>query len=277
MIGKWHLGDNYPCRPQDQGFDHTVWHHGGGVGNGPDYWGNDYFDDTFMVNGTWKKFEGYCTDVWFREATNYVVQHRDEPFFLYLATNAPHGPYYVEDRYAAPYEAAGMPKTMAKFYGMIANIDENLGKFRARLAELALAENTLLIFMTDNGTTAGWIDEDEHYPYFNAGMRGWKSSAWDGGHRVPCFWHWPAGGLTGGRDVPLLTAHIDMLPTLVDLLGLKKPDGPPLDGVSLRSPLLGENEAMPERTLFAHVQRAFLPPKWTDSVAMNRRWRLIDG
>jgi len=108
-------------------------------------------------------------------------------------------------------------------------------------------------------------------------MRGWKSSAWDGGHRVPCFWHWPACGLADGRDVPALTAHIDMLPTLVDLLGLKKPEGPPLDGVSLRSILLDEKSTMPERTLFVHVQRAFLPPKWKDSVAMTRRWRLIDG
>jgi arylsulfatase A-like enzyme len=278
MIGKWHLGDNYPCRPQDQGFDHSVWHHGGGIGNGPDYWGNDYFDDTFVVNGELKKFEGYCTDVWFREATRYVEEKRDQPFFLYLTPNAPHGPYFVPDHYAAPYEAAGMPKEMARFYGMIANIDENMGRFRTRLAELGLAENTLLIFMTDNGTTAGWIDQDAAYPYYNAGMRGWKSSAWDGGHRVPCFWHWPAGGLKEGRDVPLLSAHIDMLPTLVDLLGFKKPDGPPLDGMSLRNPLHGVvEEVLPDRTLFAHVQRDFLPPKWKDSAVMTQRWRLLDG
>jgi arylsulfatase A-like enzyme len=277
MIGKWHLGDNYPCRPEDQGFDHTVWHQGGGVDNAPAYWGNDYFDDTYKVNGAWQTFEGYCTDVWFREASQYVEQHRTQRFFLYLTPNAPHGPYYVPDRYAAPYEAAGMPKTLAKFYGMIANIDENLGRFRARLAELGLAENTLLIFLTDNGTTAGWIDQKAGFQYFNAGMRGWKGSAGDGGHRVPCFWHWPAGGLTGGRDVPALTAHMDMLPTLVDLLGLKKPKGRPLDGISLRSALLGRNDSLPDRTLFVHVQRAFLPPKWKDSVAMTQRWRLMEG
>lgn len=277
MIGKWHLGDNHPCRPVDQGFDHSEWHHAGGLGNGPDYWDNDYFDDTIMVNGAWKKIDGYCTDVWFREATRYVEEHRDKPFFLYLAPNAPHGPYFVPDQYSAPYRAAGMPGDFANFYGMIANIDENMGRFRDRLKELGLSENTLLIFMTDNGTTAGWIEEEAKYPYFNAGMRGWKSSAWDGGHRVPSFWHWPAGGLTGGREVPLLTAHIDILPTLVDLLDLKKPDGPPLDGVSLRSPMLGIKHELPERSLFVHVQRAFLPPKWKDSVAMNGRWRLIDG
>jgi len=277
MIGKWHLGDNYPCRPHDQGFDYTVWHPGGGLANTPDYWGNHYFDDTYKVADTWQKFEGYCTDVWFREAITYVEQHRTQPFFLYLTPNAPHGPYYVPDRYAAPYEAAGMPKTLAKFYGMIANVDENLGRFRARLAGLGLAENTLLIFLSDNGTTAGWIDQQARFKYFNAGMRGWKGSAFDGGHRVPCFWYWPAGGLSGGRDVPALTAHIDILPTLVDLIGLKKPAGPPLDGISLRSALLGRKDSLPERTLFVHVQRAFLPPKWTNAAVMTQRWRLVDG
>ena len=277
MIGKWHLGDNYPCRPEDQGFDHVIRHQGGGIGNGPDYWKNDYFDDSFKVNGKWQKFDGYCTDVWFREATKYVERNKDQPFFLYLVTNAPHGPYYVDEKYAKPYEAAGMPKTMAKFYGMITNIDENLGRFRGRLDELGLTENTLLIFMTDNGTTAGWIDMKSGYKYYNAGMRGWKGSQWDGGHRVPCYFYWPGGGVKGGRDVDMLTAHIDLLPTLVDLLKLKKPKGRVVDGISLRSALLGEQKLIPERTLFAHVQRSFLPPKWTRSAAMTERWRLIDG
>ena len=277
MIGKWHLGDNYPCRPEDQGFEHAIRHQGGGIGNGPDYWDNDYFDDSFKVNGQWQPFKGYCTDVWFREATRFVKENKEHPFFLYLATNAPHGPYLVEDKYAEPYEAVGLPKTMARFYGMIANIDENLGHFRHQLDELGLTKNTLLIFMTDNGTTAGWIDRESGYQYYNAGMRGWKGSQWDGGHRVPCFFHWPNGGLTGGRDVHSLTAHIDMLPTLVDLLGLKQPKGPQVDGVSLRAALQGESNSVPERTLFAHVQRSFLPPKWERSAAMTERWRLIDG
>lgn len=277
MIGKWHLGDNHPCRPQDQGFGHVIQHLGGGIGNGGDYWDNDYFDDTYLANGEWKKHEGYCTDVWFREAARFVEEKRDEPFFLYLATNAPHGPYIVPDSYAAPYRAAGMPENLAKFYGMITNFDENLGRFRGKLAELGLAENTLLVFLTDNGTTAGWIDQDAKYPYFNAGMRGWKSSAWDGGHRAPCFWHWPEGNLKGGRDAPQLTAHFDMLPTFVDLLDLKKPDGPPLDGVSLQPILRGTIMAWAERSLFVHVQRAFLPPKWENSAALTDRWRLIDG
>ena len=278
MIGKWHLGDNYPSRPQDQGFDHVAMHLGGGIGNGGDYWENDYYDDTFMVNGEFKKYEGYCTDVWFKEATQFVEKNREKPFFLYLPTNAPHGPYIVPDSYSKPYVDAGLPPNLAKFYGMIANLDENIGRFREKLKELGLSENTLLIFMTDNGTTAGWIDQDAKYPYYNAGMRGWKSSAWDGGHRVPCFWHWPKGNLTGGRDVPNLSAHFDILPTLVELLQLKKPEGPAVDGIPLTAPLHGViEETWPDRTLFVHVQRAFQPPKWENSVCMSQKWRLIDG
>ncbi len=277
FVGKWHLGDNFPCRPDDQGYDHTCWHHGGGLGNGPDYWQNDYFDDTFVSDGQWKPSKGYCTDAWFDEAIRYIEQPRDRPFFLSIHTNAPHEPYRVPEAYAAPYRAAGLSETLANFYGMITCIDDNIGRFRARLQDRGLAENTLLVFLTDNGTSAGWITLKSGEPYFNSGMRGWKSSAYEGGHRVPLFWHWPRGGLTGGRDVPDLTAHIDILPTVVDLLGLKKPDGPPLDGVSL-APLLRDPAAtLPERSLFVHVQRQYLPPKWEDSAVMTPRWRLLHG
>lgn len=278
MIGKWHLGTNYPCRPSDQGFDHTIWHLDGCIGGGPDYWGNDYFDDTYLKNGEWTEFKGYCTDVWFDEAAKWVEEQKDKPFFLYLSTNAPHGPYYVDEKYAKPYRNAGLPEKLPEFYGMIANIDENIGTFRKKLDELGLTENTLLIFMSDNGTAAGWICLKDNYKYFNAGMRGWKSFAWEGGHRVPSFWHWPAGGLSGGRDVSEMTAHIDILPTMVDMLKLEKPTGKKLDGIPITSPLLGvEKETLPERTLFVHVQRAHTPPKWVASVAMRGPWRLIEG
>ncbi|MFU8848622.1 MAG: arylsulfatase [Opitutales bacterium] len=277
LFGKWHIGDNYPCRPDDQGYDHVVWHHGGALKNGPDYWGNDYYDDTFKVNGEWQQFEGYCTDVWFDEAIRYIEEPRKKPFFMSIHTNAPHSPYIVPESYSKPYLEAGMSETMAIFYGMITSIDENIGRFRDRLQELGLAENTLLVFMTDNGTTAGWITLGSGEYYYNAGMRGWKSSVYEGGHRVPIFWHWPAGNLTEGRDVPDLTAHIDLLPTFVDLLQLKKPAGPPLDGISLASLLKDKEASIPERTLFVHEQRQYLPPKWVDSVAMTTRWRLVHG
>ncbi len=280
MYGKWHLGENYPCRPRDQGFQDVVCHGGGGVGNGPDWWGNDYFDDTYRRNGKWEAFKGYCTDVWFDEAIRFVRENRDRPFFVYLSTNAPHGPYLVDEKYSKPYAEKGVPDTMAKFYGMIENIDENMGRLRGQIAELGLSENTILIFMTDNGTAAGVAGKrggPGKWDGFNAGMRGQKGSEYDGGHRVPFFIHWPAGKLAGGRDVTPLAAHIDVLPTLADLCGLRRPDGPPIDGTSLKAALYGDGTALRGRTLFVHSQRILHPEKWRKCAVMTERHRLVNG
>ncbi|MEM7309148.1 MAG: arylsulfatase [Planctomycetota bacterium] len=282
MFGKWHLGDNWPLRPQDQGFDHVVWHRGGGVGQGPDHWGNDYFDDTYEVNGESRAFEGYCTDVWFDEALDFIERDDERPFFAYLSTNAPHSPFKVDDAFVEPYRAAGVPETMARFYGMITSIDGNVGRLRARLTELGLARDTMLVFLTDNGTAAGHRGRDGEvgsWRGFNAGMRGNKGSEYDGGHRVPCLFAWPGGGIGGGRDVAALTAHVDLLPTLAELCELQPAEGGgrPLDGSSLAAALLGGGPAPTERTLFVHSQRVEYPQKWRRCVAMRGRWRLING
>jgi arylsulfatase A-like enzyme len=282
MFGKWHLGSNAPLRPMDQGFDHCVWSPGGAVNQGANYLGNDCSDDTYKINEKWQKFPGYNTDVWFEQAMKFIKKKDDKPFFIYLPTTAVHDPWNVTEDYAKPYLDAGVPATMAKFYGMITNIDDNLGKLRAFLNENGLAENTILIFTTDNGTTAGWIDSKSGFKYFNAGMRGWKGSQYEGGHRVPFFIHWPAGGMRQGRDIDTLTAHFDVMPTLRDLCGLKPVDANklkrgPADGRSFRR-LLSPNADRPEpRTLFVHVQRQVTPPKWDKSVAMTERWRLVNG
>ncbi|MCS7237111.1 MAG: arylsulfatase [Thermoguttaceae bacterium] len=279
LFGKWHLGDNYPLRPQDRGFEVAVYHKGGGVGQGPDWWGNDYFDDVYFRNGIPERFSGYCTDVWFREALRFIEQHRQERFFCWIATNAPHAPYLVDEKYWLPYAEKGVPEPMARFYGMITNIDENIGRLRAELRSWGLEENTLLIFLTDNGTAAGVAPQagPNQWRGFNAGMRGQKGSEYDGGHRVPCFLYWPAGGLKGGRDITELTAHIDLLPTLMELCGLDRPQGPPLDGKSLVPLLYGKNEDWPERILFVHSQRGYTVQKWHQTAVMTKRWRLVNG
>ena len=291
MVGKWHLGDNAPLRPRDQGFDFAFTHGGGGVGQSPDHWGNDYFGDTYTrfsrdaadPAGTAERVavDGYCTDEWFAAADRFVTRAaaqqadgEDRPFFLTLATNAPHGPYLVAPEWSDPYREVGVTGARANFYGMIACIDARLGEFRVRLEELGAAENTIFVFTTDNGTAAGSRDGG-----FNAGMRGAKGSEYDGGHRVPLFLHWPAGGLTGGRDVDRLTAHIDVLPTLLSLCGLPSAANAdrPLDGRDL-SPLLREHAAdWPDRTLCVHSQRIEVPEKWRKSAVMTDRWRLING
>ena len=284
MFGKWHLGDNVPHRPQDYGFKDVVWHRCGGVGQVSDYWGNDYFDDTYERNGKLEKFKGYCTDVWFAEATRFIEENKEKPFFLYLPLNAPHSPYIVDPKWSDPYEKKVSWNPGAKFYGMIANLDYNFGLLRERLKDLKLADNTILIFMTDNGTAAGGkFDgfDSEALEGFNAGMRGKKASIYDGGHRVPFFIRWPAGGIDEGRDISTLAAHIDLLPTLAELCGIPVPASCTLDGRSL-VPLLKNNESPWDRDhiiLQFHGGAEFLEDriKETYSYIMTERWRLLSG
>jgi len=271
MIGKWHLGDQFPYRPQDRGFHEAFYHGGGGVGQTPDYWGNDYFDDTYFRNGRPEPQQGYCTDVFFAEAAKFATANEDRPFFLYLATNAPHGPYRVDPKYSEPYLAQGMPKARAQFWGMITNIDENVGRLLKTLEDLGIADDTIIIFMTDNGTAAG-IDQAGG---FNAGMRGSKGSAYEGGHRVPCFLRWP--GHFPPREVATLTAHFDLFPTLIELCRAELPRNVALDGRSLAPWLRGETPNWPERTLVVQSHRIEHPEPWRQSAVLTDRWRLIDG
>lgn len=274
IFGKWHLGDNFPLRPQDQGFEEVLVHGGGGVQQTPDYWGNDYFGDTYFHNGKPKKFEKYCTDVWFDEAMRFIEENKAGPFFAYIPTNAPHGPFLVDEKYSKPYKEMGIKSPRAEFYGMITNIDENLGRLEKKLSELGLTENTIFIFTTDNGTAAGTRDGG-----FNAGMRGQKGSEYDGGHRVPFFIRWPEGQIAGGRDVKELTAHIDVLPTLAELCDVPLPGNVELDGTSLAELLVpSETGGWAERTLAVHSQRLEHPKKWRKAAVMTDRWRFVcDG
>ncbi|MEN8871008.1 MAG: arylsulfatase [Akkermansiaceae bacterium] len=290
MAGKWHLGDNAPHRPQDRGFQDVVWHRCGGIGQASDYWGNDYFDDTYervtpgSRKGTFEAFKGYCTNVFFREGMRFVESNKDKPFFLYLALNAPHGPYHVPPEWAAPYK--GNKKVAnPNFYGMIANIDHNMGLLRAHLEKLKLTENTILIFMTDNGTSAGakfkGLDSEALLGY-NAGIRGKKSSVYDGGHRVPFFIHWPKGRLTGGRDIETIGAHIDILPTLADLCDVPLTEGYESDGLSLK-PLL-QNSKAPWTRKHHVIQyhggaygKAMPPGPLAYSTVLTERWRLVNS
>ncbi len=278
MFGKWHLGDNYPYRPQDRGFQHVVAHRGGGVGQTPDFWGNNYFDDTYFHDGKPVSHKGYCTDIWFDEATKFIGANKHQPFFAYIATNAPHSPYRVADKYKDIYENnPDIPEPA--FYGMITNIDENYGALDTKLKELGIADNTILIFMTDNGSSGGVCLDGNGHPTrgFNAGMRGGKASYYDGGHRVPFFIRWPDGMLDGGRDLGELALHVDLLPTLIDICKLQPPPDVRFDGISLADYLRGKVEVLPHRTQFLQYRQSTTPPeKWTNAV-ITKDWRLICG
>lgn len=276
MFGKWHLGDNYPFRPFDRGFQEALWHKAGGVGQAPDYWNNDYFDDTYFRNDKPEKFEGYCTDIWFSEAIKFIEKNKDNPFFCYISTNAPHGPFRVAQKYRALYENNN-EITNASFYGMITNIDDNLTVLDKKLEELGLKENTIFIFTTDNGTSAGVNLDNKGFVTngFGAGMRGKKGSKYEGGHRVPFFVRWPEKKWEKGLDLNTVASYTDVFPTLAEWCKLEIPEGVTFDGMTLSPYLAGKENK--ERVIFTDTQRLKELKKWKDCAVMTNRWRLIDG
>ncbi|TWU19805.1 arylsulfatase [Allorhodopirellula heiligendammensis] len=271
MFGKWHLGDNYPYRAEDRGFTEVFRHGGGGVGQTPDLWDNAYFDGSYFHNGKVEPAKGFCTDVFFSRANEFISKcaREQKPFLAYIATNAPHGPLHCPPEYSAMYE--GQSANIASFYGMITNVDDNVGKTRRLIEDLGIADNTIFVFTTDNGTASG-------AKVFNAGMRGAKGSPYDGGHRVPFFLHWPAGGITKQHDVDVLTHAVDIVPTLLEMTGVKKPAGVKFDGVSIAGLLDPAKDVdFPERFVISDSQRVRDPIKWRSSSVMSQKYRLING
>ncbi len=274
-FGKWHLGTNYPYRPIDRGFDEWLGHGDGGTGCATDYWSNDRVNDHCLHNGRWedRPRAGYECDVFFNAAMQFIRENKHQPFFTYLALYNPHSPCSIPDRkWAGPYRGKQVP---GDFYATIVHIDESLGRFRAFLNDEGLADNTLLVFLTDNGTAEG-------EKVFNAGLRGKKGSPYDGGHRVPCFLHWPAGGFDKPVTVDRLTAHLDLLPTLVDLCSLKLPRPISFDGVSLKLLLADPRAPWPDRTLVLGTPQNQVaanpsPPRYgVNCSVMTDRWRLVN-
>lgn len=276
LFGKWHLGDNYPYRPQDRGYQEVLTFGGGGVGQNPDFWRNDYFDDVYLHNGKHQFYEGYCTDIWFENAINFIEKNKDQPFFCHIATNAPHYPYYVPNDYTLALRAKGMDDNTARYLGMIANIDVNMGTLLKKLEDLSLIENTVFIFMSDNGQSSVKLPKPGDPFYFNAGMRGVKGSNYDGGHRVNCFISWPKGNINNG-DVNQLTAGFDLMPSIIELCGLENKHNIDFDGKSLVPLLKNPNSKWDERTLFVHNQRIETPVKWRNCAVMTQQYRLING
>lgn len=255
IFGKWHLGDEPDRWPDKRGFDEVFIHGTGGIGQtfkdmtSGDVPGNSYFDPILLHNGKFEKTQGYCTDVFFNQAEKWIAATKDRaPFFAYITPNAAHAPLDVPDAYYQKY-AGKVPDPVAKFYGMIENIDDNVGRLLAQLKASGLADNTLVIFLTDNGSATGW-------KFYNAGMRAGKGTPYEGGTRVPSLWRWPAG-FAGGVDCPALTAHIDIFPTLAEIVGveLSGPLGEQVEGRSLWPLLKNPQAAWPDRILVTHVGR----------------------
>ena len=280
IFGKWHLGDEAEYQPNRRGFDEVFIHGGGGVGqifpgSCGDAPGNKYFDPTLLHNGTFEKAKGYCADLYYEQATKWIdsQRNRNKPFFAYIPSNTPHAPYIARPEDKAIYEGKDLPPEIESFFGMLHNIDQNVGKIITKLDEWGIAQDTLVIFMNDNGGTAG-------VKVFNAGMRGSKGTAWIGGTHASSFWRWPS--TIQPADCEALTAHIDFFPALAEIAGAKISDEckTQVEGRSL-VPLLENPRAMwADRVLVTHLGRW---PKLADPNASkfkmcsvrNTRWHLV--
>lgn len=267
IFGKWHLGDNYPLRSIDQGFQESLVHNGGGIGQPSDPPGNSYFDPVLQHNGNEERHKGYCTDVFTNAAIEFIEKNRNQPFFAYLSTNAPHDPLEIDESYVAPFRGMGLDDATAKVYGMVKNIDDNVGRLLGRLKALQLEEDTIVMFLTDNGPQRA---------RYNAGMRGTKGTVYEGGIRVPCFLRWPRM-IQAGRKIDRIAAHIDILPTVLEACGTDKPSGLSLDGKSLMPLLRGDKTEWPDRTLYVQWHRGDEPELFRSCAARNQRYKLVDG
>lgn len=266
LFGKWHLGDNYPLRPIDQGFEESLNCTGGGLTQPSDPPGNTYFDPLLRHNGNWERRKGYCTDIFIGAAIEWIERHHKNPFFAYIATNAPHTPLQVDESYVLPFRKLGLDETTAKVYGMVRNLDAAVGRLLGALRRLKLEQDTIVIFLTDNGP------QQDRY---NAGMRGRKGTVYEGGIRVPFFLRWPRRFAPG--VITQLAAHIDVLPTLLEACGIPRPKDVLLDGRSLMPLLEGKTAAWLPRTLFFQWHRGDRPNPHQNAAAMDGRFKLVNG
>jgi arylsulfatase A-like enzyme len=268
LFGKWHLGDNHPMRPHDQGFQEALYHWGGGLRQSADPpGGNSYFDPWLSKNGQTIKTEGYCSDVYTDAAIEFMERQRQRPFFAYLAYNCPHTPLEVREEDYRPYRESKLDETTAKIYGMVANIDWNVGRLLARLDELKLTENTIVIFMTDNGP---------QQPRYNGVHRGLKGSVYDGGIHVPCFVRWPAR-LRGGHAVDQIAAHVDVAPTLLAACGVEAPKAVQVDGRNLMPLLERKGGDWADRNLFFQWHRGDVPRRYRAFAVRGERYKLVQA
>jgi len=306
LFGKWHLGDNYPYRPEDRGFDEAIWFPSSHLNSVADYWDNDYFDDFYNHNGRRERFNGYCTDVFTDEAISWMKKKAEssEPFFTFLPFNAAHWPPYVPDKYRGPARKAleGNPTVLEKlskakmnpYYGddikealvtflaMGLNIDENVGKLMKFLETDGLMDNTIVVFLTDNGSSFG-----RHY--YNAGMKGGKQELFEGGHRVPLFIKGPES-IVGKPSVIDELCHVqDLLPTLASAVGVKKLPHP-MDGVDLLPLMKQDVKQLEDRMLVVNFTKTpgkvFFPeqdnpdnaaaPKKDRGAVLWKSWRYLN-
>jgi arylsulfatase A-like enzyme len=256
-FGKWHNGEQFPFTPPGQGFDEFL-----GFNNG--HW-NNYFDAELIRGSQFVKTKGFISDVLTDEAIGFIEKNKSQPFFCYVPFNTPHSPFQVPDKYFNKYKAKGLDDVLATVYGMCENTDDNVGRLLAALERLKLRENTIVIFLTDNGANT---------ERFNAGMRGRKGSVHEGGTRVPLWIQWPAK-FKEPHVIKEIAAHIDLFPTLLELCEVKAPIGVKFDGMSLVPSLKNQNANWPERMLFTHQSSGDKPEMGKRDAVRTQRYRAV--
>lgn len=295
IFGKWHLGDEDAYQPYNRGFSEVFIHGAGGIGQSypgscADFPPNreakgKYFDNVLLHNDTIVQTQGFCTDVFFRAALGWIKQQREAgtPYFAYIPTNAPHGPMLAPEEDKKRFAEMGWDANTQGRYGMLENIDDNMGLLMEKLDEWNAWDDTLVIFMTDNGQAGrrGKL-KGKPTPIFTAGFKTGKGSPFEGGTHVPAFWRWK-GRLGEGVDIPALTAHIDMYKTFCELAGVEIPDGiQEIDGRSLLPLLENPKAEWPDRELFVHVGRWAKgadpnESKFKNCAVRTQRWRLVNN
>lgn len=274
IFGKWHLGDNYPMRPTNQGFQEALVHKGGGIGQAAGPAGNTYFDPILEHNDESKRYDGYVDDIFTDAALAFIEENKDEPFLVYLATNLPHFPLQVPESRAERFRKMGLHEDNALTYGMIENIDDNVGRVTEKLESLGLAEDTLVIFLSDNGPRQRRTKNDVYPGRWVANLRGTKTSVYDAGIRVPFYVQWP-GVIKANEDTAKMGSVIDILPTVLDIAGVEHPEN--IDGESLL-PLWKDTN-----TTSGYTDRAFItqmhygptPFKYMHFAVRTQKYKLV--
>jgi arylsulfatase A-like enzyme len=248
-FGKWHNGSQWPYHPRARGFDEYYGHTAG-------HWG-EYFDPELEHDGKMIREQGYIVDLCTDRAIDFIGRNHDRPFLCYLPFTTPHTPWAVPEKdwvrfkdkpitqFATLHGQENLDETRCAL-AMVENQDQNVGRLLAKLTELGLSDNTIVVYFSDNGPNT---------MRFNGGMKGKKGSTDEGGLRVPGFIRWPKAIAPGGR-VDQITAAIDLLPTLVSLAGIQRVGDKPLDGQDLSPLLLARSQpdagrTWPERMIFS--------------------------
>ena len=275
IFGKWHIGDNHPMRPTDQGFQEALVHKGGGIGQAAGPAGNTYFDPVLEHNNVSKKYNGYCDDIFTDAALDFMDKKDNRPFFTYLATNLPHFPLQVPDKKAEPFRKMGLHEDNALTYGMIDNIDTNVGRVLDKLKELGIEENTIVIFLSDNGPRQRRTKNDLYPGRWVANLRGTKTSVYDSGIRIPFYVKWPKQ-LSSNKKTSVMGTMIDILPTVLDATKIEAPKNIKIDGKSLL-PLWKKDDAksLKGRAFFVQMHYGPTPFKYMHFAVRTQKYKLV--